>query len=79
VLKTIVPGGIVMRIGSIGFHSYNENLRRIYWLELVEEQVRRANSNEVRLSLVAPPCEIEAEHGSHEDNSEAADGLIKKV
>ncbi len=68
-----------MRIGSIGFRSYNENLRRIYWLELIEEQVHKANSDEVRLSLVAPPCEIEAEHGSREDNSEAADGMTKKV
>ncbi len=49
-----------MRSVSIGFHCNNANLRRISLLELIEDQLRRANKNEVKLSLVVPPCEIEA-------------------
>lgn len=47
-----------MRIGSLGFQDYNRTLRRIYLLEMIDRQMQRAKRKHVRLSLVAPPCEI---------------------
>lgn len=68
-----------MRIGSIGFHSYNANLRRIYWLELIDEQMRRAKRNDVKLSLVAPPCEIEAERQPRREDADVVSSAAKKA
>ncbi|MCH9806572.1 MAG: hypothetical protein K0U74_02465 [Alphaproteobacteria bacterium] len=50
-----------MKVGSQGFHSYNKNLSRIYWLELIDEQIRQQNREKLRLSIVARPCLIEGE------------------
>ena len=36
-----------MRIGSVGFYGYNQNLSRIYWLELIEKQMRQATADDI--------------------------------
>lgn len=68
-----------MRIGSIGFHSYNANLRRIYWLELIDQQMRRAKDSAVKLSLVAPPCEIEARRAPRREDADINFSAAKKA
>ncbi len=68
-----------MRIGSVGFYGYNQNLSRIYWLELIEKQMRHANQWKTRLSLIAPQCEIEAVQKSPEQRCEDVAGNVEKA
>ena len=68
-----------MRIGSVGFYGYNQNLSRIYWLELIDKQKRRANPAKTRLSLIAPQCETEAVQKSPEQRCEDVAGKVEKA
>ncbi len=43
---------------QMSFEQYANNLRRIYWLEFIDQQVRAQNQTEFRASLVEANFEI---------------------
>lgn len=54
---TCVPGAGNMSIGTQNFEIYARNIKRIYWAEFIDLQLRTARANQFRASLVAEPYE----------------------
>jgi hypothetical protein len=50
------------QMGSLFFRNYERTMRRIYWLEFVDEQLEAAHSEQYRTTSAKPA-------GEHSDHS----------
>ena len=48
-----------MQLGSETFDTYARNLRRLYWMEFIDHQMRLQRNERFRASLVFPPRQID--------------------
>jgi hypothetical protein len=44
-----------MQLGTAVFHAYAQTLRRVYWAEFIEDQIKVARSAQFRANLVGNP------------------------
>lgn len=44
-----------MKLGSSTFHAYAQTLRRVFWAEFIEDQIKVTRTAQFRANLVANP------------------------
>lgn len=44
-----------MKLGSSTFHAYAQTLRRVFWAEFIEDQIKMTRTAQFRANLVTNP------------------------